>query len=99
MYLKPEDQPEGVPRPSCKSTPAKKTAVSPEVEREVRHSENPDFLTVDEAAVIAETSTERVYRWIRADRFPVLRVSRNVTRIPKDEFVNFLESRQKKERG
>ncbi len=99
LYLKPEDQPEGVPRPSCESTPAKKIPVSPEVEKEVRHSNNPVFLTVDEAAVMAETSTERVYRWIRADRFPVLRVSRNVTRIPKDEFETFLESRQKNERG
>ncbi len=100
-YLKPEDQPEGVPRPrpSYEETLAKEKVVSSKVEREVRHSDNPDFLTVDEAAIMAGTSVDRVYKWIKADRFPVLRVSRNVTRIPRDEFEAFLEARQKNERG
>ena len=100
-YLKPEDQPEGVPRPrpSYEETLAKEKVVSSKVEREVRHSDNPDFLTVDEAAIMAGTSVDRVYKWIRADRFRVLRVSRNVTRIPRDEFEAFLEARQKNERG
>ena len=52
---------------------------------------NPDYLTVDEAALQAKTSTARVYKWISAGRFPVLRFSKMVTRIPRKEFEAFLE--------
>ena len=92
-YLKPEDQPEGVPRrhKSYADSLVKKKVRTNKGTKEVRYSDNPDYLTVDEAALQAKTSTARVYKWINAGRFPVLRISKMVTRIPRKEFEAFLE--------
>ena len=92
-YLKPEDQPEGVPRrhKSYADSLVKKKVQTNKGTKEVRYSDNPDYLTVDEAALQAKTSTARVYKWINAGRFPVLRISKMVTRIPRKEFEAFLE--------
>lgn len=93
-YLKPEDQPEGVPRrhKSYADSLVKKKVRTNKGTKEVRYSDNPDYLTVDEAALQAKTSTARVYKWINAGRFPVLRISKMVTRIPRKEFEVFLEA-------
>ena len=92
-YYKPEDQPEGVPRryPSYQNSLTKPKVGTPRGKREVRQSENPDYLTVDEAAVMAEVNTDRIFRWIRAGYFPVVRISRMVTRIPRKEYEIWLE--------
>ena len=92
-YLKPEDQPEGVPRrhKSYADSLVKKKVRTNKGTKEVRYSDNPDYLTVDEAALQAKTSTARVYKWINAGRFPALRISKMVTRIPRKEFEAFLE--------
>jgi excisionase family DNA binding protein len=92
-YLKPEDQPEGVPRrhKTYADSLVKKKVRTNKGTKEVRYSDNPDYLTVDEAALQAKTSTARVYKWINAGRFPVLRISKMVTRIPRKEFEAFLE--------
>ncbi|HCI83093.1 MAG TPA: DNA-binding protein, partial [Lachnospiraceae bacterium] len=65
-YLKPEDQPEGVPRrhKSYADSLVKKKVRTNKGTKEVRYSDNPDYLTVDEAALQAKTSTARVYKWI-----------------------------------
>ena len=92
-YLKPEDQPKGVPRrhKSYADSLTKKKVRTNKGKREARFSDNPDYLTVDEAALLAKVSTARVYKWISAGRFPALRISKMVTRIPRKEFEAFLE--------
>lgn len=92
-YLKPEDQPAGVPRrhKSYADSLVKKKVRTNKGKKEARFSDNPDYLTVDEAALLAKTSTARIYKWIKAGRFPVLRISKMVTRIPRKEFEAFLE--------
>lgn len=93
-YLKPVDQPEGVPRKhkSYADSLVKKKVPAYSGTREVRYSSNPDYLTVDEAALLAKVKTERIYRWIKTGKFPALRVSKMVTRIPKAEFEAYLET-------
>ena len=93
-YLKPEDMPANAPRTrkSYADSLAKKKVKTIKGIREVRNSDNPDYLTVDEAALLAKTDTARVYKWINAGRFPVLRISRKVTRIPKASFEIFLRN-------
>ena len=100
-YLKPEDQPEGVPRKRktyADSLVKKKVKTSGGV-REVRYSTNPDYLTVDEAALLAKTTVERVYKWISAKKFPVLRISKMITRIPRADFEAFMAQRDDKNKG
>ena len=93
-YLKPEDMPANAPRTrkSYADSLAKKKVKTIKGIREVRNSDNPDYLTVDEAALLAKTDTARVYKWINAGLFPVLRISRKVTRIPKASFEIFLRN-------
>ncbi len=97
-YLKPEDQPEGVPRKrkSYSDSLTKKTVKAIKGVRVVRNSDNPDYFTIDEAALFAKTSTARVYKWISAGRFPALRISKNVVRIPKRSFEVFILSQKEK---
>lgn len=94
VYLKPEDQPKGVPRkyPTYKDSLTKKKVVTDKGVREVHSSGNPDYLTVSEAALIARCSTVRIHMWIKNDRFPVLRLPGRVIRIPKSEFEEFLKN-------
>jgi len=93
-YLKPEDQPKGVPRkyPTYKDSLTKKKVVTYQGVKEVHSSANPDYLTVSEAAVIADCSTVRIYMWIKNDRFSVMRLPGRVIRIPKIEFEEFLKN-------
>jgi len=99
-YYKPEDQPEGVPRryPSYQNSLAKPKVETPRGKREVRQSENPDYLTVDEAAVMAEVNTDRIFRWIKVGYFPAFRISRMVTRIPRKEYEIWLDEWKMKNR-
>ena len=91
-YMKPEDQPEGIPRKfrSYADSLTKKKVTTPAGKKEVRFSANPDYLTVDEAALMAKTTTARIYRWINKGRLSVLRLSRKTIRIPREEFESFL---------
>ena len=92
-YLKPEDQPEGVPRrhKHYADTLVKKKVKADSGPREVRYSSNPDYLTIDEAAYMAKVSMDRIYRWIQSGKFPALKIAKRVTRIPRTEFETFLE--------
>ena len=96
-YLKPEDQPKGVPRkyPSYNDSLTKKKVVTSYGVREVQSSGNPDYLTVSEAALLAKCSTVRIHKWMKNDRFPVLKLPGRVIRIPKNEFEEFLKNRKK----
>ena len=100
-YLKPKDMPADAPRTrkSYAESLAKKTVKTSKGIREVRISDNPDYLTVDEAALLAKTDSARVYKWIHAGRFPVLRISRKVTRIPKAGFEIFLSNHGINQKG
>ena len=95
VYLKPEDQPEGVPRrhKSYADSLVKKKVQTDKGTREVRYSDNPDYLTVDEAALLAKTTTKTIYKWSKAGNFPVVRISKMVTRIPRKAFEAFLEEK------
>ena len=91
-YLKPEDQPEGVPRKrrSYADTLVKKKVKTGSGTREIRYSSNPDYLTIDEAAYMAKVSMDRIYRWAQSGKIPALRISKKMTRIPRAEFESFL---------
>lgn len=93
-YLKPEDQPKGIPRkyPTYADSLTKKKVAAYKAVREVHSSANPDYLTISEAAMIANCNTVRIYMWIKNDRFPVKRLPGRVLRIPKAEFEKFLEN-------
>lgn len=90
-YLKPEDRkdhPEAadVHYADClKSSPKKEKKASLKAV-----SSNPEYLTIDEAALIAGVNHSRVLRWIRRNRFPVVRSGKKLIRIPRTEFENFL---------
>jgi len=100
-YLKPEDRIDGTSRKrkSYADSLMKKKVKTAKGMREVRYSENPNYLTVDEAAMMAKTDTARVYKWIKAKKFPVLRISKMVTRIPRAEFEAFMETREELSKG
>ena len=103
QYLKPEDQPPGVPRKrkSYAATLVKKKVKAGSKTREIRYSSNPDYLTVDEAAFMAKVNTDCIYRWIKTGKIPALRVSRMVTRIPRADYEMFLRKymKQNKEKN
>ena len=103
QYLKPEDQPPGVPRKrkSYASTLVKKKVKAGSKTREIRYSSNPDYLTVEEAAFMAKVNTDCIYRWIKTGKIPALRVSRMVTRIPRADYEMFLRKymKQNKEKN
>lgn len=90
-YLKPEDRaghPEAanIHYADClQSSPKKKKKALPKAV-----SSNPEYLTVDEAALLAGVEHERVLKWIRKSRFPVVRAGKKLIRIPRTEFENFL---------
>ena len=95
-YLKPEDRPIGIPR-KRKSYAESLSRKNGKRTRIVHYSENPEYLTVDEAALLGKADVMTVLKWIKAKRFPVIRVSRKVIRIPAESYREFLSSRQKKE--
>lgn len=99
-YLKPEDQPEGVPRrhKSYADTLVNKKVKADSGLREIRYSSNPDYLTIDEAAYVAKVSMDRIYRWIQSGKIPALKLSKRVTRIPRTEFESFLEEYMKQDK-
>ena len=103
QYLKPEDQPPGVPRKrkSYAATLVKKKVKAGSKTREIRYSSNPDYLTVEEAAFMAKVNTDCIYRWIKTGKIPALRVSRMVTRIPRADYEMFLRKymKQNKEKN
>nr|AHF24470.1 DNA binding domain, excisionase family [uncultured bacterium Contig26] len=93
-YLKPEDQPKGVPRKykSYADSLAKKKVASGRKVKEVHFSGNPDYLTVSEAALAAKTNTQTIHYWIKHNRFPALRISPTTLRIPRAEFEEYLNT-------
>ena len=99
-YLKPEDQPEGVPRrhKSYADTLVKKKVKADSGPREIRYSSNPEYLTIDEAAYMAKVSMDRIYRWIQSGKIPALKVAKRVTRIPRRDFEMFLEEYMKQDK-
>ena len=90
-YLKPEDRaghPEAanVHYADClKSSPKTTKKTTPKAV-----SSNPEYLTVDEAALMAGVDRVRILKWVRKDRFPVVRAGKKLIRIPRTEFENFL---------
>lgn len=90
-YLKPEDRaghPEAanIHYADClKSSPKRAKKASPKAV-----SSNPEYLTVDEAALLAGVEHGRILKWIRKDRFPVVRSGKKLIRIPRTEFEDFL---------
>lgn len=90
-YLKPEDRaghPEAanVHYADClKSSPKRTKKETPKAV-----SSNPEYLTVDEAALMANVEHGRILKWIRKNRFPVVRSGKKLIRIPRTEFENFL---------
>lgn len=57
-------------------------------------SPNPDFLTMQEAAYLADTDMRTIERWIRENTIPAVKISSKLVRIPKDGFIQFLESKK-----
>lgn len=95
-YLKPEDQPEGYQRrkryKDCLTAKKMKKQLAPHV------SANPEYLTPDEAALEAGILTSTMRRWIQEKRFPVIRVSPKILRIPRREFEEYIEGWKQKTR-
>lgn len=90
-YLKPEDRadhPEAanLHYADClKSSLAKKKKAPPKAV-----SSNPEYLTVDEAALLAGVDRSRILKWVRRNRFPVVRSGKKLIRIQRTEFEDFL---------
>jgi excisionase family DNA binding protein len=90
-YLKPEDRaghPEAanIHYADClKSSPKRAKKASPKAV-----SSNPEYLTVDEAALLAGVEHGRILKWIRKNRFPVVRSGKKLIRIPRTAFEDFL---------
>ena len=90
-YLKPEDRaghPEAanIHYADClKSSPKRTKKETPKAV-----SSNPEYLTVDEAALLAGVEHGRILKWIRKNRFPVVRSGKKLIRIPRTTFEDFL---------
>ena len=90
-YLKPEDRaghPEAanIHYADClKSSPKRAKKASPKAV-----SSNQEYLTVDEAALLAGVEHGRILKWIRKNRFPVVRSGKKLIRIPRTAFEDFL---------
>ncbi len=90
-YLKPEDRaghPEAanIHYADClKSSPKRAKKTPPKAV-----SSNPEYLTVDEAALMAGVEHGRILKWIRKNRFPVVRSGKKLIRIPRTAFEDFL---------
>ena len=57
---------------------------------------NLDYLTFDEAALLANVSRATIYEWSRKNYFPVVHVIK-ASRIPRKEFEQYLEKRKLEE--
>jgi len=57
---------------------------------------NLDYLTFDEAALLAKVSRATIYEWSRKKYFPVVHVVK-ASRIPRKEFKQYLEKRKLEE--
>ena len=57
---------------------------------------NLDYLTFDEAALLANVSRATIYEWSRKNYFPVVHVVK-ASRIPRKEFEQYLEKRKLEE--
>lgn len=64
-------------------------------------SSNPDFLTMQEAAYLADTDMRTIQRWIRENAFPFVKISSKLIRISREDFTQFLHSKDagRKERS
>ena len=90
-YLKPEDR-AGHPEAAnihyadgLKLSPKRAKKAPPKAV-----SSNPEYLTVDEAALLAGVEHGRILKWIRKNRFPVVRSGKKLIRIPRTAFEDFL---------
>ena len=50
---------------------------------------NNDYLTMEEAVLLAKVSRRTIYDWIREDRFPVTKAGKSV-RIERDSFERWI---------
>lgn len=57
---------------------------------------NLDYLTFDEAALLANVSRATIYEWSRKKYFPVIHVVK-ASRIPRKEFEQYIEKRKLEE--
>ncbi len=98
MYLKPEDRPlhpealdlhyeDGLNTMRVKRRKAREKAA---IES---HGANPDFLTMQEAAFLADADIRTLQRWIRENAFPFVKISGKLIRIPREDFIRFLHSK------
>lgn len=90
-YLKPEDRaahPESanIHYAECLKSSSKKTKKAPPK----AVSSNLEYLTVDEAALLAGVDHDRILKWTRKNLFPVVRSGKKLIRIPRTEFENYL---------
>lgn len=90
-YLKPEDRKEhpearNVHYADCLTGRINKKKYIPPRE----FSSNPEYLSVDEAACLAACPRDRILKWIRKSKFPVIRSGKHLIRIPRMDFENFL---------
>ncbi len=78
-------------KPGCKEK-HKKAAQKKRPPRPIR-STNLEYLTVQEAADMAQVPQKKVFYWVSRNKFPAIRSS-SVIRINKTEFENFLKERK-----
>ena len=58
--------------------------------KKIRVSANEDYLTIDEAALLAQKSHVTINRWIQNGSVPAERLGQRVTLIPREEFEAYL---------
>lgn len=96
-YLKPEDR---LLHPEAKAVHYTDCLVGKNVKRRKKKkvtveytSANPDYLTIPEAAALAEMDTRTICNWIQSGKVPALKFSAKVVRIPKEPFTQFLRQK------
>jgi len=106
MYLKPEDRPLhpealDLHYEDCLNARHIKRRKAREKAALENPSANPDFLTMQEAAYLADTDMRTLQRWIREDAFSSVKISGKLIRIPREGFIQFLHSKDadRKERS
>ena len=91
-YLKPEDR-EKHPGPNTGLHYADCLVGKKQLQNkppQEKTSSNPDYLTMDEAAHMIGGDRMKLRRWIRKQRFPVIRYSNSLIRIPRKEFEDYI---------
>ena len=95
-YIKPGDERECMKR---KSRHYRDCLTAKKPEKAIRISRNEEYLTIDEAAILAGVRTSTIYRWIRSNCFPTIRVSPKVIRIIREPFEEYVSGQRESEGG